>query len=178
MNRRSVTFLLFISALLAGGCTRPPGGERIQQGITLIPIRFADWQERLAGYRGSVVVVDFWATWCAPCLERFPHMVALYEKYKGRGIRFVSVSLDDTGDAGALERARDFLVRQKATFDNFLMDENITDAFGMLDLLSIPAVLIYERNGRLRHKLTGDDPNRQFTSADVERALEETLDAD
>ncbi len=170
--------LLLVGMLLAGGCSRPPGGERALETASLVPISFAGWQEKLAGYRGSVVVVDFWATWCAPCLERFPHMVALYERYKGRGVRFVSVSLDDTGDAGALERAREFLKRHKATFENYLMDENITDAFAKLDLLSIPAVLIYGRDGRLRHKLTGDDPNRQFTSEDVDRALEETLKLD
>jgi hypothetical protein len=51
------------------------------------------------------------------------------------------------------------------------MNENMMDAFEMLDLLGIPAVFIYDRNGQERIRLTGDNPNKQFTDKNVEEAI-------
>ena len=157
------------------GCS----GQLLQQkkapDITLVPVTFPRWQNLLAGYRGQVVVIDFWATWCAPCVERFPHIVQLHEKYGRRGIRFVSMDLDDKSDPQALQRALQFLVKENAAFDNFRMDEVVTDAFEQLDLLGIPAVFIYDRAGKLRYRLTGDNPNKQYKNEDVDKAIEQTL---
>ena len=102
----------------------------------------------------------------------------LHDRQRDRGVRFVSISLDDRTDEGALDQARAFLIRQKATFENYLLDENVTDAFEMLDLKSIPAVFIYGRDGKLIHRLTADDPNRQFTNRDVDAALEGLLQSE
>ncbi len=121
--------------------------------------------------KGRVVVVDVWATWCVPCVERFPHMVSLYQRYKNRGVEFVSMSVDDREDKAAIERARQFLIRQKATFRNYLMDENIMQSFEKLGVQGIPDVMMYDRAGRLRYDLNGNDPNRQATLTDVEDRL-------
>ncbi|MBI3665073.1 MAG: TlpA family protein disulfide reductase [Acidobacteria bacterium] len=162
----ALRLLLFLGATLALGAqnaTPPP--------IDLQRIHFGQWKRELASLKGRIVVVDVWATWCAPCLERFPHVVTLYNQYKDRGVTFVSLCVDDREDPQAVEQARQFLRRQKAAFRNYLMDENITQAFEKLDLLGIPAVFIYDRSGRLRHNFNGDDPNHQFTQKQVEEAL-------
>ena len=117
------------------------------------------------------MVVDVWATWCVPCVERFPHMVSLYQRYKNRGVEFVSMSVDDREDKAAIERARQFLIRQKATFRNYLMNENIMQSFEKLGVQGIPDVMMYDRAGRLRYDLNGNDPNRQATLTDVEDRL-------
>ena len=121
--------------------------------------------------KGHVVLVDVWATWCAPCVERFPHMVSLYQQYKSRGVEFVSMDVDDREDKAAVERARQFLIRQKAVFRNYLMDENIMDSFDKLGVQGIPDVMLYDRSGRMRYDLNGNDPNRQATLKDVEAGL-------
>ncbi len=173
MNRALATAFV---CLFAAGCVQLDTGKAQTAGITLQPMTYRQWQEKLAGYRGNVVVVDFWATWCAPCVQRFPHLVELSRKYGGRsGIKFISMSLDDRSDPGALEQARRFLIQQNATLDNYRMDEIMTDAFDKLDIQGIPAVFIYDREGNLRYRLTGDDPNHQFTNDDVDRAVETLL---
>jgi cytochrome c biogenesis protein CcmG/thiol:disulfide interchange protein DsbE len=160
----SHNLLLGVACLFVAGCHRPPP-------IPFQPVNFEEFQRRLAGLRGHVVVVDVWATWCVPCIERFPRMVEMDRRYRDRGVRFVSLSVDNREDKAAVEEARRFLQKQNASFDHYLLDENILQAFEKLDILGIPAVFLYDRAGRRRYRLTGDDPNHQFTEKDIEQAL-------
>jgi thiol-disulfide isomerase/thioredoxin len=165
-----------VSRALALGCALGllpvlAGCARSSSAVEFQPITYDNWTRELASLQGQIVVVDIWATWCSPCLQRFPYMVALYHKYKDRGVTFVSLSVDNREDRAAAEAARAFLVKQHATFPNYLLDENILEAFEKLDLVAVPAVFVYDRSGRQRYKLTGDDPSQQFTEADVEAAV-------
>jgi thiol-disulfide isomerase/thioredoxin len=135
----------------------------------------AAWQQLLAGHEGEIVVVDFWATWCLPCLDRFPAMVELSDRYSDRGVTFIAFSLDDLEDAGAMQHARRFVNEQGGRIEHYVTAEPITDAFDQLGLLGIPAVYVYDREGKLARRLTTDDPNHQFTDEDVERAVSELL---
>jgi len=176
VSRKNSALVLVLACLFAAGCARLSAEKATPGKVTFLPVTYAQWQERLAGYRGNVVVVDLWATWCAPCVQRFPHMVELSRKYSNRqGIRFVSMSLDDRSDPAALDLARKFLIKQNATMDNYRMDEIIPDAFDKLGIQGVPAVFLYDREGNLRYRLTGDDPNHQFTNDDVDRAVQHLL---
>ncbi len=53
----------------------------------------------IAAYKGKVIIVDFWATWCGPCLAELPNLKRIYEKYHSRGLEIVGVDLDNDGDA-------------------------------------------------------------------------------
>jgi thiol-disulfide isomerase/thioredoxin len=156
--------------LLLSSCARSPSAAATPQP-SLQPLRFDQWQQQLVSFKGQIVVVDVWATWCAPCIERFPHMVQLYQQYKDRGVTFVSMDVDDREDKQAVESARRFLRQQNATFRNYLMDENIMQSFEKLGVQGIPAVFIYDRTVRQRYNLNGNDPNHQFTVKDVDDAL-------
>ena len=176
MNKKDWALILVLACLFASGCAGPSALRASPGKVTLLPVTYSQWQERLAGYRGNVVVIDVWATWCSPCVQRFPHMVELSRKYGSRqGIRFVSISLDDRSDPAALELAHKFLIQQNATMDNYRMDEIVPDAFDKLGIQGIPAVFLYDRQGNLRYRLTGDDPNHQFTNEDVDRAVQNLL---
>lgn len=146
-------------------------GRPAAREVTLEAIRFDQWKQELASLKGQIVVVDVWATWCAPCIERFPHMVEISKRYNNRGVTFISMSVDDREDKQAVETARQFLRKQNATFRNYLLDENILESFEKLDIPGVPAVFIYDRSRRLRHNLNGNDPNHQFTQKGVEDAL-------
>lgn len=152
-----------------------PAADSADMDIELVPITYEKWQRKLDGYKPDIVVVDMWATWCAPCIERFPKMVELNKRYGDRGVRFVSMNLDSREDEPALEMARQFLVNTRAAFENYMMDENLLEAFEMLDLLGIPTVVIYGPDGQERFRLTGDNPNHQFTDQDVESAIKSLL---
>lgn len=168
--------LLCLLLALGGGCTAGDEPATRADAITLMPVSFAQWDQKLSAYPPDVVVVDLWATWCVSCLERFPHMVDLWRRYRDRGVRFVSLNLDDHQDREALADALVLLQQFGAAFENYHLDENLMQAFERLDLLGIPAVFVYDRTGALTARLSGDDPNRQFSEADVEAAILALLD--
>jgi len=165
---RAARLIALAAALFAGAAPA-------QQSTDLEPVTFGQWDQVLAGLRGRVVVVDYWAGWCSPCIERFPRMVELHRRYRDRGVQFVSLNLDEQGDAEAIEWANDFLARIGAEIPNYHVDENMTEAFERFDLLGLPAVGILGRDGAEAYRLSGDNPFRQFTEQDVEDAVRELL---
>lgn len=169
--------LLALLVLTGAGCSdeQRQSDPDAAPTVGFQPLSFGGWQEKLAEYPPDLVVVDMWATWCVSCLERFPHMVELWHQYRDQGVRFVSLNLDDHNDEQALLDARILLERFGAGFENYYLDENLMLAFERLNLIGIPAVVIYDRAGRESVRLTGDNPNRQFTERDVQDAIETLL---
>ena len=134
-------------------------------------VGFSQWEQALVEQKGKITVVDLWASWCSPCIKRFPHMVEMYHKYRSQGVQFISLNFDEQGDLESLEWCNEFLHRVKAVFPNYHMDENMTEAFERLDLLGLPVVLIYDAQGKEAYRLSGDNPNDQFDDQDVENAV-------
>jgi len=141
------------------------------QNVQLVSVTYAQWTDELATMRGRIVVVDHWATWCAPCVARFPHMMAMSKRWDPKKVAFVTMSLDDRDEPGSFAHVHEFLVKQNARMPNFMLNEIIPDAFEKLSLNGVPAVTIYDATGKQRYRFTGDNPNHQFTDADVEAAI-------
>ena len=175
---KRVSSLLCALCLLATGSIWAQSSDIQSTEITatdLQSVSFAQWDAVLQGQHGHIAVVDFWAGWCSPCIERFPHMVELHHKYRDSGVRFISLNLDEQGDQESINWANDFLAGIKAVFPNYHMDENMTEAFEKLDLLGLPTVRIYATDGTEAYRLSGDNPYKQFTEKDVENAVLDLL---
>ena len=156
--------------MVLGAC-----GERATAPIAdehaLQTVSFDGWQQALAARRGTIVVVDFWASWCTTCIERFPAMVAMSKRYRDQGVQFLSLDLDDPNDAAAIAWSQQYLRGLDTGITHYRLDENLMQAFERLDLLGIPVVRLYDRSGTEAVRLTGDNPNDQFDEDDVERAI-------
>src|SRR5262245_34968320 len=72
-------------------------------------------EAKIAEHKGQVVFVDFWATWCLPCVEGFPHTVSLAKEYKKQGLATIAVSFDQIDDE---PKVREFLAKQGADFEH------------------------------------------------------------
>jgi thiol-disulfide isomerase/thioredoxin len=165
------------SAAAASPDAGAPGEDSISSD-TAITVQIVDRQafdRLLAGHLGKVVLVDFWATWCPPCVQQFPHTVELARRYADQGLAVVSVSIDDADD---IERVRTFLAERKATFDNVLADAGSSNATANAFELDagVPQYRVYDRSGQLLRSFAVDpEAERQFTPDDVEQAVRQAL---
>jgi thiol-disulfide isomerase/thioredoxin len=154
----------------ASGDPAAPSGKA-EPAISLQAVKYPELQQAIQAQRGRVVVLDVWATWCGPCKKEFPHLVELHQRYGKDGIVCMSVSLDEPKQKEAVLA---FLKSQKAAFPNYLLDEGEA-GWDKLDLKGIPVVMVYDRTGKQARKFTNDDPDHQFTYADVEKFVQDLI---
>ncbi len=107
-------------------------------------------------FKGKVVVLDFWATWCPPCREEIPGYIDLQRKYGKDGLAIVGVSLDRDGPA-VVKR---FMAAQKMNYQVVMGDDAIVDAFGGVE--AIPTTFIIDRSGMIRYRKVGAMPKAEF----------------
>lgn len=99
----------------------------------------------LADYRGKIVLLDFWAVWCGPCLGEIPRIKAVYEKYHDKGFEVIGVSLDE--DAAVL---REFVTEQEVPWRQILDGDGFGGAFAKrYGIRSIPAPFLINREGKV-----------------------------
>ncbi|MFM1801641.1 MAG: hypothetical protein RJA81_993, partial [Planctomycetota bacterium] len=145
--------------------------------VKLQPVKWADFQKlTVPGEGKKFTLVDAWATWCAPCKENFPHVVEMDEKYAAKGLKVISLSLDDPSDAAAVKEATAFLTSKKAHFTNLLLDEESDVSFDKLNIQAIPAVFLFDASGKEIKRFSLEDPNNLFTYDQVEQTIVAILD--
>ncbi len=145
--------------------------------ITLTLSDAEGFKEILAKQNGKVVLVDFWATWCVPCVKNFHHTVEWSQKYADQGLSVISVSMDES-DEDTQKAVLKFLEKEDAQFTNILAtaadDQDPIDTFG-IDGGALPHYRIYDRTGKLIKKFSFADPDKLFTQEDIETAIQEAL---
>ncbi len=135
-----------------------PSGERDSQVDSRVALvdgsnqTLADW---ITKHHGKVVLVDFWATWCGPCVKEFPHLVELSNKHRDAGLAVISVSMNEPKDRPSV---LDFLERQKADFENLLPEYGAGSKFlEAFDLRGdVPFYKLYDSKGVLRFSFSED----------------------
>ncbi|MFC2082799.1 TlpA family protein disulfide reductase [Candidatus Bipolaricaulota bacterium] len=135
-------------------------GERPPKSAPEFSLESLDGESiTLSELRGSVVVIDFWATWCSPCLRSFPNLHAVVERHRDSGVVLLLVSLDKTA-----KRARDYLVdngysTEHALWESLDAAREVKELFGVV---GIPRTFIIDRDGFIQYsghpgRLTDDD---------------------
>jgi peroxiredoxin len=119
----------------------------------------------LANYRGKVVLLDFWATWCAPCRGEIPHFVEWQDKYRQQGLQVIGISMDD-GPKPVREFYREF----KMNYPVAVGSEQVAESYG--GVLGLPVMFLIDRDGRVAAKYTG-----AVEMAAVEQEIQSLLQA-
>ncbi len=100
--------------------------------------------------KGKVVVVDFWATWCGPCVAEMPHMKELYDQYKDKGVEFVGISLDQPEDKGGLDALKEFVAEHEIAWPQYYQGNFWQSEFSSSwGINSIPALFVVDHEGKL-----------------------------
>jgi thiol-disulfide isomerase/thioredoxin len=104
---------------------------------------------RLTELRGRPVILDFWATWCAPCRASMPHLSAMQGRYGSRGLVVLGLSVDDAPP----QAVRGFAERLRVRFPIAMASEGMLDDYG--PIRSIPTTIFIDRNGRIVRRVVG-----------------------
>jgi thiol-disulfide isomerase/thioredoxin len=134
-------------------------GEEKKAGLLAVGDPAPEWKladsegktHTLAEYRGRVVVLDFWATWCGPCAKVMPKLDKLQKKYGERGLVVLGVSSFDTGDPVALMKKRGI------TYTLLLKGEEMAPSYGVT---SLPVLYVIGADGKIVYSHAGADTKK------------------
>jgi peroxiredoxin len=154
---------VLIAAILTGVYFRSNRAPHRKQGIAKQNLVAPDFllpqldgtPLRLSSYRGKVVLLDFWATWCDPCREETPHFVELQQQYADRGLQIIGVSMDDTSAP-----VREFYQQFHMNYPVVMGDAKTGEAYG--GVLGLPIAFLLDRDGRIVAKHMGSTKAETF----------------
>jgi peroxiredoxin len=98
---------------------------------------------RAADFKGKVVILDFWATWCGPCRAEIPGFIALQKQYKKRGLVVVGLSVDEDG----ADVVKPFVQKLGMNYPVVLAEKKTQEAFGGIE--AVPTTFLIDREGRI-----------------------------
>ena len=175
MNVKSATFIVaaaFAGALLTG-CS---SGDRSVKAASLkeaslrntaadFSLRDIDGKAvRLSDFKGKVVLLDFWATWCGPCKIEIPWFIELERKHKDKGFAVIGVAMDDEG----WDIVKPFLSRMNVNYRVVIGNDSTAQAYGGIDAL--PTTFLIDRDGKIAATHVGLTSKREFEDG-VEQLL-------
>jgi len=145
---RTSRFLALLTLATLGGCYSGSHPSRIGSAAPDFVVQDTDRKVELRDYSGKVVVLNFWATWCAPCVEELPALVELQQRFREKGVTVIGVSVDV--DADVYHR---FLKDHKIDFLTVRdPDQKTNNLYGTF---KFPETYIIDRNGIVRRKFIG-----------------------
>jgi cytochrome c biogenesis protein CcmG/thiol:disulfide interchange protein DsbE len=125
-------------------------------------------QRSITDYRGQVVLLNVWATWCPPCREEMPSLQALHESLVDRGLRVVAVSIDDPGSEADIG---EFVHEHGLTFE--ILHDDAAAIMNRYRVGGVPQTFLIDRDGRIRYKSYFTDWRTDENRTRVEELLAE-----
>jgi thiol-disulfide isomerase/thioredoxin len=138
-----MTWVFLLSRCAKEG--KSPGGASAPD----FTLRTLDNQEiTLSSLTGKVVLLDFWATWCAPCRESIPHLVQLYKTYQANGLEVIGMNVD----RGDIDTVRRFAKSLDIPYPITVKTEDVEKKYGVT---GYPTAVLVDRSGKIRQKFLG-----------------------
>lgn len=156
MTRRACLMSLTAGAVLVRGAGPS----------NLVPLDEQAFGRLVAHHRGKVLLVDFWATWCAPCREEMPKLVSLYSSERERNIDLVTISCDEPEQTGD---ATEFLQKQGAPAPFYIKraknDDHFINAIDPKWSGALPALFLFNRKGQKVRSFVGETDMNQLKAS-------------
>ncbi len=142
--------ILGLLLLLSLGVSQPAAAT-VQKGQPAPPIEVttpSGQHVSLANYKGHVLIMDFFATWCVPCRSSIPHLVSLNRKYGAQGLQILGMSVDEEGDS----EVQSFIAEKRINYPVAQVSETVQNDYG---LRSIPTIYVINKKGVVAEKFMG-----------------------
>jgi thiol-disulfide isomerase/thioredoxin len=121
----------------------------------------------LADYKGKVVYLDFWASWCSPCKDSFPWMSAMQKKYKEQGVEFIAINVDRKA-----QDAKAFLLKTPAEFTVAFDHKGSTPK--AYEVMGMPTAFLIDREGKVINSHIGfNDKDKATYEKHIQQALQQ-----
>jgi peroxiredoxin len=159
MPHRAFTPLLFAAlCLLLAACTHKPAPASTGKPAPDFSLADANGAPiRLSAYRGKVVLLDFWATWCGGCKTEIPWYIEFQDKYRDAGLSAIGVSMDADG----WKSVKPFLADHKLNYPVVIGNDDLGEQFGVINM---PLTLLIDRNGKIAESHAGVVDKDNFES--------------
>ena len=157
-----ISTLLVSACLLAWGACAPSRGSRVQaqndrKTAPDFTLKDADGRVvRLSDYRGKVVLLDFWATWCGPCKVEIPWFTEFERQHKASGFAVLGVSMDE----GGWDEVRPFLKEIEVNYRVVMGNDETAELYGGIEAL--PTTFLIDRTGRIASRHIGLSAKKDF----------------
>jgi peroxiredoxin len=143
-----------------------PAGDAKTEGPAKLDLTLKDMNGaavRLADYKGKVIVLNFWATWCGPCQTEIPELVDTYVEFKDKDVVLLGISIDDTA-----ETLQKYAKAKGMNYPVLLMQDDVDEAYG--PIIGVPITVFIGRDGVISRRHLGP-----ITKEQVEREIKALL---
>jgi peroxiredoxin len=142
-----IALLILLMVIQPAGAFNQKAGGQTAPDFSLKDLKGK--RARLGDYRGKVVLVNFWATWCAPCKAEMPELVRWQNEYKDRGLQILGITFQPYRAVDVREAAR----RLKINYPILLDTGGVADLYEVADVL--PLTVVIDRDGNIRDRIKG-----------------------
>ncbi|GIV15976.1 MAG: thiol-disulfide oxidoreductase ResA [Armatimonadota bacterium] len=169
--RRAIPYMLGVAVVvLIIYAFQPDATVSVGQTAPDVILRFTEDgdQRALGSYRGNVIVLDFWATWCAPCRYTMPKMEEFYKRYKEQGVTVIGVAVDIDDYNKVVQFAKDLGITYPIAADTN------GEAKQYYQIRTLPTLFVIDKDGVIALRLEGYDP--ESTEKQLEEAVKRALE--